>query len=137
MAHQKAQKRARSRATLVARGAALREALQHSLPLRREAERLLAAVPRTCSDLLAWSPEGYNVALVASVLADEQRRHIAVHRASLIAPLAPRLRTDAWTWVSVEELLGFGPPRSWAIAWAESRGGMAHMDSSAGLVLAS
>jgi hypothetical protein len=63
------------------------------------------------------------------VLADESGRQLTVHRASLVAPLAPCLRAATWTWVSAEELLGLGAPRSWAIAWAEAQRGMLYRGS--------
>jgi hypothetical protein len=126
MAQRNAQKMATKEAPNVsARAAELRTALGRPSALRAEAERLLDHTPAGC-DLLAWSPEGYNVALVASVIADENRRSLTVHRASLIAPLAPRLREEPWRWVSVEELLGLGGVRGWATAWATAHGGKAY-----------
>ena len=122
MAHRIAKKVAHDRAHLLDRVAELRNALGRQTDLREEAERLLAAVPPRC-DLLAWSPEGYNVALVASVLADQAGRELLVHYASLVAPLARSPRRRAWRWVSAEELLGLGPPRAWASAWAADRNG--------------
>lgn len=134
MAHQNAQKVARDRADVLDRAAELRRVLGHPRELRDEAERLLAVVPNGC-DLLAWSPEGYNVALVAAVLADEIGRELIVHRASLVTPLAPSLRRKPWTWACAEELLGLGPPRAWAAAWATAQQGSPDSDSAVELAL--
>lgn len=126
MAHQIAQKVAPSGAALLDRAAELRASLGRPALLRDEAERLLSSVPGDCNDVVAWSPEGYNVSLVASVLAEQDDRELIVHYASLHAPLAPPLRAGSWTWVSAEELLGLGPPRVWASKWAVQRGGVRH-----------
>lgn len=134
MAHQIAQKVAPNGAALLDRVAELRVSLGRPPLLRREAARLLDAVPDECTDVVAWSPEAYSVALVASVLADEDERELTVHYASLLTPLAPRQRHGVWTWVSAEELLGLGPPRVWAVRWAIERGGTSH--NSSGVVLA-
>jgi len=122
MAHQNAQQVAIDRADLVDRAAQLRSALARPAGLREQAERLLDAVPDGC-DVLAWSPEGFSVALVASVLAEQAGRELIVHRASLVAPLAQPLRDEAWTWLCAEEVLGFGAVRGWAAAWAAARRG--------------
>jgi hypothetical protein len=116
------------------RAGEIRAALGCPRALCREAERLLAAVPADC-DVLAWSPEGYNIALVASVLAHEMGRSLTVHRASLVAPLAPPLRADPWVWVSAEELLGLGAPRTWATTWAAAQRGTPSRDSAISLAL--
>ena len=128
MTPQTSQRGATIRATIsaVERAAELRAALLDDQILRREATLVLDVLPSGC-DLIAWSPEGFTVAAVASVLAREQDREVRVHRASLLAPLAASPRLGAgWTWVTVEELLGLGHPRSWAIHWAEARGGQPH-----------
>jgi hypothetical protein len=123
MTHRNAQKIAHSGATTFERAASIRAALRDPGALRDEAKALLEAIPAGCTDLLAWSPEGYNVALVASVLAAEGMRRVTVHQASMLSPLAPRLRETTWAWASVEQLLGLGPARGWAETWATSRGG--------------
>lgn len=128
MAHQNAEKVAQNAAPFLDRALELRTALGRPDALRREAERLLQALPAGC-DLLTWSPEGYNIALVASVIGDGLGQRVIVHRASLVAPLAPPVRIHAWTWVCAEELLGLGPPRTWATTWAESRYGTPYRDS--------
>jgi hypothetical protein len=133
MAHQNAEKVAQDVAHVLDRANKIRAAVGHPPALRDEAERLLHATPPDC-DLLAWSPEGYNIALVASVLADGIGREIRVHHASLVEPLAPVLRGDPWVWISAEELLGLGEPRAWATAWAAARGGTPH-DSVVSLAL--
>jgi hypothetical protein len=140
MMHENAQKIAQKRAHEDARLDRLDEvrlALADAALLRREAEQLLDAIPRECTDLLAWSAEGYAVALVSAVIADERSREIKVHRASLLAPLAPPLRTAPWTWVCAEELLRFGDTRAWATAWAATRGGQLYRRSGISLVAAS
>jgi hypothetical protein len=106
----------------------IRIALSEPEVLRERADALLAAVPEDC-DLLTWSPEGHSVALVASIVGLEADRDVKVHHASLLAPLATRLREDAWSWVCAEEILGFGPVRSWAIDWARQRGGRQRLGS--------
>jgi hypothetical protein len=116
-AHSSAQEAARLDAV-----SEIRLALCEPELLREKAEALLAAMPNDC-DLLAWSPEGYAVALVTSILGREVDRDMKVHHASLVAPLAPRIRDGAWSWVCAEEILGFGPVRSWAADWAKHRGG--------------
>jgi hypothetical protein len=122
MSNQNVQKVAYSGAELIDRIAELRAALGRPSELRERAEELLNAVPGNC-DVLAWSPEGYNVALVASVLAEQAGRAFVVHRASIVAPLAAPVRREPWAWLSAEEILGFGATRSWAAAWAAARGG--------------
>lgn len=107
----------------------MRAILGQPAALRVEAEDLLESCPGDCADVLAWSPEGYAVALVASVLAEARGRDLVAHRASLVTPLARPLRTERWTWASAEELLGLGPVRSWASAWAATQGGAPHGES--------
>jgi hypothetical protein len=129
MTHQTAQKVAQSRAqTRINRAAEIRASLRDSAATHREVEKVLADLPTDC-DLLAWSTEGYAVALAAAVIGHTDGRRIRVHRASLLTPLAltsaPE-RNRAWTWVAVEELLGLGPPRHWALEWARARGGREH-----------
>ena len=109
------------------RAGSLRAALGQPHLLRREAERLLAAVPRGC-DLLAWSPDAYTVAVVASALGAGTGRGVVAHRASHLAPHPPPLRTGPWTWVSAEELLGLGAPRAWVREWASAHGGVPHRE---------
>jgi hypothetical protein len=124
--HQSAQKVANFAAQPVDRAGQLRHALSDPTLLRREAQALLVAVPAGC-DLLAWSPEGATIAAVASVLAEQAGRRLSVHRASLLEPLAP-LPSDDWTWLSVEEILGVGRPRTWAVEWARTHGGRLHIE---------
>jgi hypothetical protein len=130
MTHQNAQKVAPIGAKQLDRVATIRAALHDPAQLRTQAERLLAGVPAGCSDLLAWSPEGYSIALVASVLAKQAGRDVVAHHASLVTPLAPAARKTTWAWISVEESLGLGSTRHWAQAWATSRGGVPHDCSS-------
>lgn len=126
MTHQNAQKRAPlGVAQIASRAEGIRYALLDATLLRREAELVLATLPLGC-DLLAWSPEGFTIAAVSSVLADEAGREVNVHRASLLAPLAESPQREDWTWVAVEELLGLGPAREWAVAWARAEGGRQH-----------
>jgi hypothetical protein len=129
MAHQLEQKVALLGASRLDRIDEVRHALGEPSLLRHEAERLLGAIPAECEDLLTWSDEGYGSGLVASVLSDELGRELRVHRASLVGPLAPRLRETSWSWVCAEELLGVSEVRGWASDWAAARGGVAY-DSS-------
>jgi hypothetical protein len=127
MTHQIAQKVAPSGEAILwlERAVEIRAALLDARLLRREAKSVLSSLPLGC-DLLAWSPEGFAIAAVASVVADDLGREVNVHHASLIAPLAPLPDRGRWSWVAVEELLGLGPVRSWAAEWAYERGGWQH-----------
>jgi hypothetical protein len=113
--------------------AEVRAAISDPERLRNEAERLVEAVPDDCQDVLTWSDEGYAVSLVASVLALDVGRELVVHRASMLAPLAPLLRAAVWSWVCAEELLGVGHTRAWAAHWAARRGGRPACASTAAL----
>ena len=117
--------------------AVIRKALTQPALLRTEAERLLSRIPDDCHDVLSWSTEGHAIALAAAVLGQGQRREVVVHRASLVAPLAPRAREGEWRWVCAEEILGLGPARSWAVEWASERCGARHADSRTALTLVS
>lgn len=106
----------------VARASELRAAIREPALLLAEAERVLRLVPDECDTLLAWSDEGYAVAAAASVLAAGRGTDLALERASHLAPLAPAPAL-AWSWASVEQLLGLGEVRPWARQWADDRGG--------------
>jgi hypothetical protein len=119
--HQFAEKVAEFAAQPFDRAEELRLALTDPTLLRREAQSLVDAVPRGC-DLLAWSPEGATIAAVASVLAEEEGQRLVVRHASLLEPLARTTSTE-WSWVSAEEILGVGRPRTWAVEWAKTHCG--------------
>ncbi len=88
------------------------------------ADRVLRLVPKEAPALVAWTPEGHVVAGVASVVARASGRELCAVNASHVAPLGkgPSLPVD-WAWASVEEALGFGPPRPWALNWVTAAGG--------------
>ena len=101
----------------------LRAAISHADGLVHEARHLLAAAPRACTHLVAFSPEGHAVAAAAAALALVEGRPLGVERASHVAPLHPGPAEPTWRWVSVEMALGLGPVRPWVARWAEERGG--------------
>lgn len=127
MTHQNAQKVATLVSHPTRRAAEIRAVLDDPKRLRLEATRVLDALPRGC-DLLAWSPEGATIAAVASVIADEAGRRVRARRASMLEPLH-KADGKSWVWVSVEELLGCGHVRTWAVEWAHGQGGRPHDDS--------
>lgn len=107
----------------IERVAQIRVAMADPRALVGIARELLAATPLTCSHLVAFCDEGQAVASVASVLALDAGRVLAVQRASHVTPLNPGPQQAGWQWMSVEQALGFGPVRPWVARWAEQRGG--------------
>src|SRR5687767_13795687 len=106
----------------VARAEQLRASTRDGSLLLAEAERVLSAMPDGCDVLLAWSNEGHAVAAAAAAFAAGRGKLLRPERASHLAPLAPA-PVSAWSFVSVEQLLGLGDIRPWARRWAEDRGG--------------
>jgi hypothetical protein len=113
----------------VTRAQSLREDLRDPVRLEQITRQALSRLPETCEVVVAFSVEGYAVAAACSALAMEEGRPIRIERATLLAPLASG-DFDGSSWASIEEALGFGPPRSWVVEWAESRGAGARCELS-------
>jgi hypothetical protein len=106
----------------IAQADALRAMVRDPDELARAASALAGDTPdRTI--LLAWSNEGFAVAAACSVVALRLGKQLTAERASHVAPLAPSPSATGWRWRGVEEALGFGPTRQWALEWATVRGG--------------
>lgn len=101
----------------------LRQAISEPHLLAAEVDRVLEAVPLGCSALISYSEEGHAVAAACSAIAKLRGRHLRAEQASMLRPLSPNRKPAGWAWVSVEEALGFGPPRNWVVEWADARGG--------------
>jgi hypothetical protein len=101
-----------------------RDALSSGDELRTEALRLLGRIPQDVDVVLAFSTEGYGVGAVAVALSAERGSALRVARAAHDRPYdkAPS-SSGQWSWVSVEEALGWAPMRHWVLEWARSHGG--------------
>jgi hypothetical protein len=100
----------------------LRRTLRDPDELAQLSDELAAEVPADCV-LLAWSEEGFALATACAVAAYSQEKELKPERISHSASYDPTPMSTPWRWVSIEAMVGLGPTRPWAVAWAKARGG--------------